>query len=188
MADEILGDRRRALEEEFFKRENAKLRAELDAKKAREAGKGALRESSGIQDEAVLDALVAADIDLQTLAALSLVPLVEVAWADGKIEAKERAAILRAAEGVGIAAGTAAHELLEFWLAEPPPDALLFAWENYVRALVEGMDPARRTALKNDVLGRARGVADAAGGFLGLTSRISDDEQDMLDRLEQAFE
>jgi hypothetical protein len=41
--------------------------------------------------------------------------------------------------------------------------------------------------LKQDLLGRARGVAEAAGGFLGLGKRISSAEQAVLTELEQAF-
>ena len=41
--------------------------------------------------------------------------------------------------------------------------------------------------LKEDVIGRVRQVASAAGGFLGLGRRISAAEQEVLDRLEQSF-
>jgi hypothetical protein len=44
-----------------------------------------------------------------------------------------------------------------------------------------------KQALKQDLLGRARVVAEAAGGFLGLGTRISSAEQAVLTELEQAF-
>jgi hypothetical protein len=45
---------------------------------------------------------------------------------------------------------------------------------------------AARDQLKSSSLGRARAVAEAAGGFLGLGS-ISAAEKKMLDQLERAF-
>jgi hypothetical protein len=53
--------------------------------------------------------------------------------------------------------------------------------------LAATLDADAREALKADLLGRARTVADAAGGILGLGNRISKAEQDRLTALEQAF-
>jgi len=52
-----------------------------------------------------LDSLIASGISPDTIAAVSLIPLVAVAWADKKLEAKERDAILNAATEAGISAG-----------------------------------------------------------------------------------
>ena len=41
--------------------------------------------------------------------------------------------------------------------------------------------------LKESLLDRARAVAGASGGFLGLGSKISNAEADMIGRLERAF-
>ena len=41
--------------------------------------------------------------------------------------------------------------------------------------------------MQNNLTVLARGVAEAAGGFLGLTSKISDDEQAVLDELDGAL-
>jgi hypothetical protein len=57
--------------------------------------------ASGITDDALLDKLVALNLHGETLAALSLDPLVMVAWADGHIDKGERIALLSAASGGG---------------------------------------------------------------------------------------
>ncbi len=187
MSDEVLGDRRRALEEEFFKAENERLRAKLHAGRERSVTIAELAAASGISDEAVLKTLIDHEVDAETLAAFSLAPLIAVAWADGKLDAKERDAIVRAAEDSGVEVGSAAHELLEAWLAKRPGAKLLASWESYTQSLCASLDSAGRAALKDEVLGRARRVADAAGGLLGLTSRISPEEKVVLDRLAKAF-
>jgi hypothetical protein len=64
---------------------------------------------------------------------------------------------------------------------------LLAAWKAYVAGLSRTLDVHAKQALKQDLLGRARVVAEAAGGFLGLGKRISSAEQAVLTELEQAF-
>jgi hypothetical protein len=53
---------------------------------------------------------------------------------------------------------------------------------------VKALPAQVREALRPDVLGRAREVAEAAGGFLGLGSKVSDDERRVLGELERALE
>jgi hypothetical protein len=135
----------------------------------------------------VLEQLAAVDLSSETLAALSLVPLVEVAWADGRLDAKERSALLAAAERAGLSKDSASYQLLEEWFRERPSPKLLAAWKAYVAALSQTLNIRAQDALKQDLLGRARLVAEAAGGFLGLGKRISSAEQAVLTELEQAF-
>jgi hypothetical protein len=187
MSEEFLGDRRKALEEEFFAKQNRQLLRELQRTTAAKARQEALASASGITDSAVLEQLAAVDLSGETVAALSLVPLVEVAWADGHLDAKERSALLTAAEQAGLNKDSASYQLLDEWLREAPSPRLLEAWKAYVAALSRTLDAQATQALKQDVLGRARAVAEAAGGFLGLGSRISNAEQAMLRELEQAF-
>ena len=187
MREEFLGDRRKALEDAFFAKHNEQLRQKLREANTARAKRDALRTASGITDEAVLDQLIALDIQSETVAALSLIPLLEVAWADEQMEAKERQAILTGAQDAGLQAGSASYELLEGWLKQRPAPALFAAWKAYVKALATTLDADANKALKADLLGRARAVADAAGGVLGLGSRISRAEQDKLTALEQAF-
>jgi hypothetical protein len=64
---------------------------------------------------------------------------------------------------------------------------LLAAWKAYVAGLSRTLDVHAKAALKQDLLGRARVIAEAAGGILGLGKRISSAEQAVLTELEQAF-
>jgi hypothetical protein len=186
--DRLLGDRRRLLEEEFFAKENEKLRAQLRQRIESQAHREGLAKASGISHPAVLDHLVKLGLDAETVIALGLVPLIDVAWADGKMAEKERLAVLSAAREKGIDDASPAGLLLASWLSAPPPPKLRNAWIDYVRALCQKLEPHERTELRDDLLGRARAVAEAAGGVLGLGSKISSQEQQELARLEAAFE
>jgi hypothetical protein len=187
MSEEFLGDRRNALEEEFFAKHNQRLLQQFRETMAAKAKHDALAAASGITDAAVLEQLAAADVSSETLAALSLVPLVEVAWADGTLDAQERSALLAAAEHAGLDKESVSYQLLDEWFRERPPPKLLDAWKAYVASLSRTLDVQANQALKQDLLGRARMVAEAAGGFLGLGKRISSAEQAVLTELEHAF-
>lgn len=187
MSGEFLDDRRRALEEAFFAQQDAELIRRL--KTGSEAGvrKQALSAASGITDDALLDKLVASGIESDTLAALTLVPLVAVAWADGSLDEKERAAVLSAASGAGLDRAGPGYQLLTQWLAKAPGQHLVDTWAEYVRGTSANLGEDERQALKVHLLGRARRVAEAAGGFLGLSSKVSPAEEAMLAKLEGAF-
>lgn len=182
-----LKDRGRALEEQFFQQEEARQIAAFRAAMQRAASKEELRRTSGIHEEAELDRLVALGISAGTLAAVSLVPLIEVAWADGQVQDHERDAILRAAHGKGIDEGSDGYGLLTGWLEQRPPHELFSAWVGYLEALEERLTTEQIKLLHRQVVDRARAVAAAAGGFLGL-GKISAAEERVLERLEAAFD
>ena len=181
---EILHDRGRALEDECFRREDQRLIKRLTELKAAEATREALAKASGITTPAVLDQLLQFGIRAETLAALSVVPLVEVAWADGDLDAKERRAIM---ERAGIARESTEGALLDAWLDRRPDAKLLAAWTQTVQAMRSGLAPDDRARLKTSLLERARAVAAASGGIFGVGSKVSQAEADMLVKLEAAF-
>jgi tellurite resistance protein len=187
MSKEVLGDRRKALEDSFFAKQDAKLRRELLEKETLNVRKAALSEVSGISDDAVLEHLIALDIGPDALTALTLVPLIEVAWADGNVDAHERDAILEAASSAGLGKGSPSARLLEGWLQERPAPDVLAAWKEYVSALLVTLSADAKEALKKDLLGRAHAVAEAAGGFMGLGNKVSKSEQAVLEDLESIF-
>ena len=186
MSTDPWGERERALEESFFFKKDQELMGKLKHDLATAEKKKSLSQVSGIVDEALLDELVAVDISGESVAALTLVPLVVVAWADGKMEDEERRAILKAADAEGIASGSVSYQLLEQWLHNQPGEELATAWKDYVHMLAQRLGAKALATFKADVLGRARSVAQAAGGILGMNT-VSQSEQNALKDLESAF-
>ncbi len=186
MSDRFLGDHKKALEESFFAKQNAALLERMRSQREKSARVEALGKASGIRDAQVVEKLVDLGLDDASWAALSLVPLVQVAWADGRIEARERDAILAAAAEQGVAAGSASRTLLESWLGTRPQAALFAAWDAYAAELVAQFDGDQRAALRSQIVERARKVAQSAGGMLGIAS-ISDAEKRVLAALEKPF-
>lgn len=185
--DEMLGRRGQKLEELFFHEKNKALIEQHQRLEQLRHTRKALEEVSGIQNHQLLDKLMELDVSPAILASLAVVPLVEVAWADGTIHENERKAILSAATANGIGNISVDYELLETWMEKRPPKKLLKAWTHFIAGLCETMSETERNALKSELLSHAQAVAESAGGFLGLTSKISAQEQAVLDEMAAAF-
>jgi hypothetical protein len=187
VSEVTLEERGRALEDQFYEKENREKLAAMKQKLDAQRSKDELRKASGMGDDAVLDRLVALGLRANTIAALSLVPLIQVAWADGAIQDNERAAILTGAHGKGLEQGTDGYELLQTWLKKQPGDELFTAWEAYIKALAAQLNDEQNRLLKNQIVGFAKMVAAAAGGILGF-GKVSATEEAVLHRIEAAFQ
>jgi tellurite resistance protein len=170
----------KAMEESFFARENEKLLQKLRAESEAQHRRESLQEMLQIDNELVLDRLVELDLCAETIAAFTVIPLVEVAWADGTMSPKERQAILDAAAERGISAGSTNYQLLQNWLDVKPETRLFEVWQHYAQELLKGLDPDTAAELRQGTIARTTEVAKAAGGFLGI-NKISDEEQAVLD-------
>lgn len=188
MDDRVLGRRGTAIENEFFRRHDAALLERRRADEARREARAALAAASRLSDESLLDELVAMGITADTLVALTLVPLIDVAWADGRLEAGERRAITAAARAAGLQAGSLGDRLVESCLTVRPTAGLRQLWRRYMESLTASLSPSERAGLKRELIRQGRTVAEAAGGFKGLLSSISVPEEAMLQEIERAFE
>lgn len=187
MTKDAFKTRGMALEEEFYRRANARLLQELREAADHEQDVAALKRVSRIQDTNVLEEMLAVGVSAETLRALTLVPTVHVAWANGYIERAEREAIFRAAEGVGIAPASATGQLVGSWLEHPPEPMLMQAWRDYVAALKDVLESATYRQLCEETVDAARGVARSAGGFLGIHA-VSVAEERALLEIREAFD
>ena len=187
MATDALEKRRKSLEEAFFAHREQQLISKLRVALEKEHPRDVLRQLTGIADEPVLDTLVALHVNHETLAAFALYPLVEVAWADGEVDEAERKAFFEAVAAYGIKPGTAGWETLRTFLADTPREEARKAWFAWTRTLKESLSPDERARVRDALLLRARAVAEASGGFLGVGKTISPGEQLVLDRIAEAL-
>jgi hypothetical protein len=183
MDPERLTSAAQALENAFFAKENARLLEQLREKARQQERRAAMREAIQIDDEGLIDHLMALGLGPETVLAMTLVPLALVAWSDGAIQPAERDAILRAAADEGVQPGSVAGQLLESWLSRPLDGTVVEAWKRYTQAIWPSLTPHEREEIRTSSLGRAAAVAEAAGGFLGLTSKVSARERAALDEL-----
>ena len=175
-----------ALEEAFFKERDRQLMAKLRGELAALEEKSKVAHVTGIVEDHVLTSLVQAGVRAETLAAVLLIPLVEVAWCDGSVAAEERDAVLNAAVGQGIHPDSASYGLLKHWLDERPDPRIITAWKEYVHELARITPKETIAAMKKHMVDRSHRVAAAAGGFLGLAT-ISKHEHAKIDELAKAW-
>jgi len=176
-----------SLEEAFFIKQDQKLIEKLRELKRMEESKEALAQVSGITDDSVLSELVKLEIRPEIMAALALIPLIEIAWVDGKLDDKERESILASTQQTGLLGGDIDRAILEEWFHHRPDRKLLEAWTLYTKGLCSKLNEDQVATLKMEILGHARQVAEASGGFLGLGQKTSAKENEMLQELEKAF-
>jgi hypothetical protein len=184
---EFLGDRRRKEEEEYFRRQEEQLIQKLRQRRADEATRGRLAESTGVVDEEVLRDLETLGYTPETVMLLYLVPLVHVAWAEGGISDSERALIVEAARVRGIDAGSAADRQLASWLETAPPADYFDKTLRVIGDILQGRSSEEREADGRDLLSYSLAVASASGGILGW-GKVSREEEQVLARLTNELE
>ncbi len=177
--------RRRALEDSFFAERDRQLLDNLSSELRHMEDQRQLAHVSSIANEKVLKELMACGIRAETLAAVRLIPLVEVAWCDGDVAEEERDAILRAAAANGIQPASACYQLLAHWLERRPDRRIIDVWKEYVGELTKVMAPEALAPFRQEILGHLTGIAKAAGGFMGVHT-ISHQEQQTIDDLAKA--
>lgn len=186
MLSDGLSKRAAVLEMSFVLEKERELREKLHQKWQRDEDLQRLETATQITDQAVLNELIDCGVRADSLHVLMLVPLVHVAWANGFVERSERLAILQAAAQEGVKPEANGYELLSEWLKNRPSPTLLKTWKDYIAAIRRFVGAETFNTLQKSTISRARNVAEAAGGILGLSS-VSRAEEAAIQELNAAF-
>jgi tellurite resistance protein len=184
---DAFADRGRGLEEEYFRKREQELVDKLRRRQAAEATRQQLSEQAGVADAEILQDLQELGYTPETVSLLYLVPLVEVAWAEGGVSDRERELIVEAARARGIEAGTPADALLTEWLTTQPSEQVFERNLRVIRAILAARPEAEREASRSDLLSTATAIAEASGGVLGFRA-VSPEERALLARISQELE
>lgn len=185
--NKILQMREAAFEARYFQKKEAELVDRLKSVFHKDIDRQSIREATGITDDALLDRLADLSLNGEMMAAFKLLPIVEVAWAEGGVDAKERRAVLEAAEQQGLEPGSKAYAMLERRLAEgPSPDARK-VWFLYAAELKKTLSAEQLAEFRADLLALCHRVAEASGGILGLVLKTSANERRVIDAVEKAL-
>ena len=168
------------LEQELAQR--ARFRAKLEAKANAAAEQRKIAERVGVGDEQLARRIHGLGFEGETARVLHLMPLVEVAWADGKLSANERKVILQTADAHGIEPHSEAGIVLASMLEERPSDTVL---EEILKVLKDLLRAKKMHS--QSVLDACLDVAAASGGFLGLGDKISDEERALIEQIAATF-
>jgi hypothetical protein len=175
--------RKMAMEEEYFRKKEQELIAQMRHRAHQQTERQALAEVVGSADEEILATLQELGYTRDTVRLLHLLPLVQVAWASGSVTPREREMVLRLCEWRGVEKDSPTWAQLNNWLDERPSDEFFLTTLRIIRHLLEVQPPQERVAGRTDLISFCTRVAMASGGFLGLGSKISDGEQLALDQI-----
>ena len=191
MTDDILHERGRAIEAQWARQRDEELLKKLRERARLDEIARALARKLRVDDPALRQRLLDLGLTHETGPALFLVPLVAVAWADGKVGDGERDAILGMAAARGVEPATPVHDQVLEWLLRPPPGELVDAALEVLRAGISVLPDAERAQRVEAYAESFRKVAQASGGGLGrvigLASGISPEEEAVIERMVAAL-
>src|SRR5262245_47456817 len=187
MSNDLMSPRHRGNEERHFQQIERELIDKLRRHAEENARRRALSEQTGVADAAILNDLLALGYSTDTLALLYLVPLVQVAWADGHVSDREQKMIQDIALARGIHHDSTIGQQLQRWLTHRPSDADFDRTIRVIVALLKARSDAERATSEQDLLSFCMAVADASGGILGL-GRVSAGEKQLLARIASELE
>ena len=95
---------------------------------------------------------------------IPLVPLVQTAWAEGRITKRERHLVFEAAARSGIKPDTTAHTRLSEWLVLEPTGEFYDSALNVLQQRWQPLDADEKSRRKFDLLGDCTRIAEASGG------------------------
>lgn len=130
-----------------------------------------------MEDTQLLQQLRSLGIDAETWQVVTLLPLVEVAWADGRVQDAERARIVRLAGASEALAGDG-RLVLEGWLSYRPSPAYFARGRSVLRALLAR--PEAQALPVGNLHDACIRVAEAAGGLFGVVATIDAKERALL--------
>ena len=183
---ESLSHNASTLEDLFFAKRDALLMKNKKEQITLETRRQSLKEHTSFSEKTI-DELAALGIDYTALKVVSLIPLIQVAWADNYMDSKEIEAILRAAHAEGIEEDSVEFSLVEHWINENPDPSLFQAWKDFTADSIKNMANEDIEILKSHILNISQKVAESAGGFLGFGS-VSDVEQVVIKQIKAAFQ
>lgn len=172
--EDAFHQRERWLEEKYFHQ----LEWELIQKIRR---RRELQEATGTADEEILNDLEQMGYTRETVKyLLPLIPLVQVAWAEGFVTPRERERILTLARERGVTPDSAVFRQLVSLLEERPTDEFFHRTLRIISHLLHTEPPANREADKRELLDYCRRIAEASGDMLELWHTVSDAERATL--------
>lgn len=175
-------------EENYFKQIEQERREAMRRDKELEALRKTERE--GIAESLDTTREVAEEaLDLgfssETSRVLPLVPLIQVAWADGTVSTAEEQSVLEMATSRGIETGSPSYEFLRRLLTEKPSPLFFERTNRVISRLIQDDSGAW---MRKTLPELCKEVADASGGFFGLGNRISKEEQKLIDEFAETFQ
>lgn len=176
-----------ALEEAFCRDVDNLLIDRLRFKASAEEEKAKLATAASLTDAKLIDQLASLGISAAGVPAVLMLPMVLVAWADHRIDIKERRYILSEAKRCGLQARSEAYALLQHWLDHRPPVIVFDTWKRLIQHELSLMGSKSKDKLIASTKAQMKSVARTAGGFFGF-HRVSENERKLTDAISKVLD
>ena len=190
MDERIFGEREKAMEEAFFRDQDARLLDKLRKRSGLDEIAIELGQKLQVDNPQLLAKVRDHGVTLETAAAFFLAPLVQVAWSEGKVKKAEHNVVVRLAAERGLADSSPAFAQLKEWLAKRPSDDFFSTALEVLNAGFSVLPAAERDERIKSILGACRQVAEASAGvgrLFGIDDGVSSVEAATLETIEQAL-
>ena len=179
-----LAQRGRALEEEYFRKRDRELIDKMRQAAAAEEARGELGRKTGLDDPALLKELQDLGFTPETVVLLPVLPVLEMAWAEGEITPAERSLIVKFARSRGVDEHSAADGQMTEWMARRPDEVVFRGARRLIGAMLSsGSSPGGPLTI-DELVAYCEEIAAASGGILGLRiGSISMEEKALLSRI-----
>ena len=173
-------------EDDYFRKQDQELIEKMRKAAAVDEARRALGAKSGIEDPEILREIAQLGFTVDTMSLLPLVPILQVAWAEGGVSPAERALILDVARKRGVEEGTAADRQLSEWLTHrPSPDVFSRAGRLIAVMLAAGTETVHDLSA-DDLVKYCESIASASGGLLGI-GKVSAGERAAIEQIQAAL-
>ena len=180
--DNPLGERGRALEGDYSRKKDRELIDRMRQVSAADAVRRELSDKSGLYDPQMIQELEWLGFTPETVALLPLVPLIQMAWAEGGVSAAEQKLIMQLAWTRGIADGSAADQQLAAWLSSPPDPKVFSSASRLIRATLDSEARGADPLTAHELVTYCEEIAAASGGIFGI-NRVSSEERALLSEI-----
>jgi hypothetical protein len=181
-----LSDQGRKREEDYFRKRDRELIERMRQAAAAEQSRRELEAKTGLQDPEMLRDLQELGFTPDTIALLPIVPILQVAWAEGGVSEAERKLIVQLVRARGIAAGSAADRQLNEWIERRPSADVFSSATRLIRAMLDRQTEAVGDLSADDVIKYSESIASASGGLFGI-GKISAEERATLAQIAAAL-
>jgi len=181
---DMIAERGRALEEEYFRRKDRELVEKMRLASAAERARDEMGRKTGLDDATLLKELQELGFTPDTVILLPLVPVLETAWAEGGVSPAERHLIVKLARTRGIAEASAADGQLNQWMTNRPAPVVFERAGRLIAAMLSaGAGQVSGGLSADDLVAYCEQIASASGGMLGIIGRVSAEEKALLSRI-----
>ena len=180
--NEGITDDVRKREEDYFRQKDRELLEKMRAAAAADQTRKELGSATGIQDAALLQELEGLGFTPNTIALLPLVPVLQVAWAEGGVSAAERTMIVNLARQRGIQAGGTADGMLMEWLDRRPAENTFRQASRLIAAMLDQPAAGGQHLTADELIRYCEQIAAASGGLFGI-GKVSAEERTALEQI-----